>query len=824
MTDISLSVVINKTISALVVPQSKDFMLEVAPRKALSATIDLAQGLTGSGGVSALIVKYVSQYASLAAAVAAIGATESTLIIDANASISDNLTCPATLRIEVTKGAVITVANTKTLTINGPFTAPLAKVFTCTGTGAVTLGAGSTLCVCPEWWATNTTPGTTDMSAAVQAAAANASYKILSLSNTYLVSNIAIPLFTTVKGPGLLKLAVLASGTYDPICYLTGARITFDGVRFDGNKAAQPADGFSDSYDTGAGGTGRAARCAIKADTLATGYSIAALVIKNCYFENCYGAAIATRLVSNILIDGNRFLNNNFEGAFLYSSGATRNVGARIVNNISTNTGSGDGTVQSNSHVLVNYDGAVIADNQSYTMERDFVKLENCAQVSVTGNTIDTNSTDYSGVHMQSTATDITITGNTIHNMGSGVVSNTGLIYNVNITGNTISMNAGTTAPDAIIISGGDNVTIANNMITGCNRNGIYVTATTNNLVITGNTIIPINPQVTLSGLGISIVYGSDGHDLIISNNYIGTGFAHATAANEGAVRIYALGYTLTNSLIKNNIVRTYSNLVTERGIRFRSGTFTNSIVEGNYTDGTIDVDATVIFNNKASGNLVSGPAFGNIIGFGSAAPASGAHYVGEVFLHSAPTASSNIGWICVASATPGTWKEFGAPDVAAGVSVDIDAELHVTAATHLDEAVSMSSKLTTPGAWTTPAFDAAFFTASGSMTWTVEAGDVTTYAYAIIGKIMTVAFTLYTTTVGGTPSATLYIKVPASKTVTKAMTNPVSLLDNMVRSIGIATVAAGGQQIAITRTDVANWTASTNQTYVLGQITFEIN
>jgi len=50
-----------------------------------------------------------------------------------------------------------------------------------------------------------------------------------------------------------------------------------------------------------------------------------------------------------------------------------------------------------------------------------------------------------------------------------------------------------------------------------------------------------------------------------------------------------------------------------------------------------------------------------------------------------------------------------------------------------------------------------------------VEAGDVITYAYIIIGKYMTVSWLIQTTTITGTPTS-LRLKIPASKTATKTM------------------------------------------------------
>src|SRR5690606_9029564 len=58
-----------------------------------------------------------------------------------------------------------------TVTINGPVLAPPRQIFA--GSGTVSFGSSSpTTTFYPEWWGTNTTPGTTDMTAAIQAAIA----------------------------------------------------------------------------------------------------------------------------------------------------------------------------------------------------------------------------------------------------------------------------------------------------------------------------------------------------------------------------------------------------------------------------------------------------------------------------------------------------------------------------------------------------------------------------------------------------------------------------------------------------------------------------
>jgi len=45
---------------------------------------------------------------------------------------------------------------------------------------------------------------------------------------------------------------------------------------------------------------------------------------------------------------------------------------------------------------------------------------------------------------------------------------------------------------------------------------------------------------------------------------------------------------------------------------------------------------------------------------WGTAAPVSGTYTQGDIVWNTTPTASGNIGWVCVTGGTPGTWKTFG--------------------------------------------------------------------------------------------------------------------------------------------------------------------
>ena len=129
------------------------------------------------------------------------------------------------------------------------------------------------------------------------------------------------------------------------------------------------------------------------------------------------------------------------------------------------------------------------------------------------------------------------------------------------------------------------------------------------------------------------------------------------------------------------------------------------------------------------------------------------------------------------------------------------------------------------PATWTTPAFNAANFTAFLTMTWTVAIGNVVNVEYTVIGKQMTLIFVIGNTTIGGTPSAQLRMAVPGGFTIAKASYNTVNIRENGVRMVGMAEASAGLTFISFYR-DVAiatNWTLSAGNADMYGQITFEV-
>lgn len=128
----------------------------------------------------------------------------------------------------------------------------------------------------------------------------------------------------------------------------------------------------------------------------------------------------------------------------------------------------------------------------------------------------------------------------------------------------------------------------------------------------------------------------------------------------------------------------------------------------------------------------------------------------------------------------------------------------------------------TAPGLWTAVAHSAGNFT-SDSGSWTVDAGDQTTYAYTLVGKTMTVAFAIVTSDVGGTPTQ-LRIAIPGGFTAAKTIYNTCYTIDAGTPGLGIATVSASGTVIQVFRQGAAAWTTTSgDDTQVIGQITFEV-
>lgn len=118
--------------------------------------------------------------------------------------------------------------------------------------------------------------------------------------------------------------------------------------------------------------------------------------------------------------------------------------------------------------------------------------------------------------------------------------------------------------------------------------------------------------------------------------------------------------------------------------------------------------------------------------------------------------------------------------------------------------------------------FDAAFFTGSGTIVWTVASTDIGTLEYSLANNIMTINFVINTTTVAGVGNE-LRIKIPVGRSPQREAWAFAYIVDNNVVSHGHITAIVGNNYIRIRRFDAANFAASANLTYVAGQISFRV-
>lgn len=137
----------------------------------------------------------------------------------------------------------------------------------------------------------------------------------------------------------------------------------------------------------------------------------------------------------------------------------------------------------------------------------------------------------------------------------------------------------------------------------------------------------------------------------------------------------------------------------------------------------------------------------------------------------------------------------------------------------------SLQANLNPLGVWVAVS-DPTAFSGNGLMTWTVETRDQVDLSYKIDGATMTVNLKVDATTVAGTVNTTLRMLIPAAKTATRTMTAPCQIFDNSAATsvLGQLKATANSRFLEISRFDSANFTASTNLTYIRGQIAFEVN
>lgn len=128
-------------------------------------------------------------------------------------------------------------------------------------------------------------------------------------------------------------------------------------------------------------------------------------------------------------------------------------------------------------------------------------------------------------------------------------------------------------------------------------------------------------------------------------------------------------------------------------------------------------------------------------------------------------------------------------------------------------------------GEWAAPTYAAGDYTANGTMTWTVDSGDVTTYRYTLIGKTLFLNFVIATTDVGGAVNTELRIAVPGGFTINHTTIGTLQYDDaGAATADGRSVATAGNTYIQLIKAASATWTStSSDNTTVRGSIAIEV-
>lgn len=169
-----------------------------------------------SQGIYNVLAYGATASAPFLAAIAAIGVTPATLLVSAGVTVAADLAIPATLTLKILQGGMITVNADITLTINGPLDAGPYQIFSHNDANGVVFGVGSARVAYPEWFAVNTTPGTTDMTLAIQSCLIAAPVTKLSATIYKVTSTLNVLATHSIIGENQGPTTVLQGGITQP--------------------------------------------------------------------------------------------------------------------------------------------------------------------------------------------------------------------------------------------------------------------------------------------------------------------------------------------------------------------------------------------------------------------------------------------------------------------------------------------------------------------------------------------------------------------------------------------------------------------------------
>lgn len=246
------------------------------------------------------------------------------------------------------------------------------------------------------------------------------------------------------------------------------------------------------------------------------------------------------------------------------------------------------------------------------------------------------------------------------HNSGTGTDNGFSVIANNTIKG------SGTSTIGIRVEDNTYNLTIANNVIDGCD---ISVRCSSNAQSTFGYTVTG-NQCLNWSSYGILLwpLAGSDvalsvvSHNRILSSSPSG-GSAGIVVSGKTTCTSNSVYSAITGISVLGNNCLIASNEIDVSGYSIDFGTSNGSYICGNKisTDVNISTGSTYFMNIGATVERGSYVNVGvNRMYYGSAIPVSGTYRQGDYIKNSSPAVGQPKGWVCTVAGTPGTWVSEG--------------------------------------------------------------------------------------------------------------------------------------------------------------------
>lgn len=445
-------------------------------------------------------------------------------------SMSQSVTLTSNITLKIEKGAVLSIAAGKTLTINGTLDAGEYQIFS--GAGTVTYTGKKY----PEWWGAKDDSGTTDNTSALNSALANGGEIELTAPNGgyYKITD---TLTSAVTGTNLYSnnFAEITQATAGKGCIsVSASHVKIDGLTLTGAQHAAYNIAETAVYSAGTDSS-----------------QITDITINNCIISNWGWEGIRFDYVDRATA------NHNYLYDIVYSGiqGRWTNYSDFSHNRIENITpGSASGvmvgiTLSGTTSQATSPMHGIIADNYIYNTKQAIL-LEPAQYVTVTGNDLYDN-----------------IAGIVVKEHSAGGYSN-----NVTVTGNTI-VNESITAGDTYYgIEVGGNTAARYCVVSGNNIYG-YGSSTYGAIHASANTSVNVSNNNIYDYYKYGILTGNSSYSLYSGNNVVS---GANTIASSVAIQV---GANMTNSAIIGNS----GNVGAEKFMSFSASTPSLYIANNRY-------------------------------------------------------------------------------------------------------------------------------------------------------------------------------------------------------------------------------------------------